>query len=537
MLACSALFYAGVQYWTRPIPDPEPQQVARLSAAVLAGAAFETSWLPPATGDVQVRLRAGGRLLGQAWGSGGTWGKNLQEALETARGGGPQPDSVAVCLATGYEPVVLRGEDFKELQRRVGIDGLELQTPTDPPLVRFSPLEMVLLGQTFTSSLRPLLADDGYLAATRFRSHQVLVTLDPVRGVPLQRGHGILPERMTEADYREFRGLAKDWLVAHVAPTGRLPYLYLPTSDGEEDGGLLPVRLWIGTWALARLAQAGHPGAQEAYRRNLADTERLFVRQGRLVHEDDSEHLGDYACAGMALVEGPEARPELLAALVNVTERMQRPDGSLATYPHEPEKTGNEQYYPGETLLLWATLYARQPTPERLQRLQKAFAYYRGFYRQQPVHAFVPWQSQAWTRLYAVTRSPELRDFVFEMNDWLAAEVHTEGEPDQIGAFGPQQPHSSSTAVYVEALTCAWQLAREAGDTARERTYANALRLGLHNLWQHQFRLPEDLYLAANPAHARGALRSNMWRTPVRIDNQAHTVLACFGLDAAGFAP
>lgn len=539
-LACSALFYLGVQLWTRPIADPEPSQVARLAVAVLTGAPARPDWLPAGRGDVHVRLRKGGQLLGQAWGTGGTWGENLQRALEASRGEGPLPDTVAVCLGTDYRPLALRGDTPQQLQPRVGLDGLELQGPSDPQLYRLAPLEMVLMGQDFKAALRPLQLDESSfidLGATQFGTHQVLVTVDPPRGQPLQRGHAVLPEGMTAADYAEFRDLASDWLVRHVDERGWVPYSYLPVIDQSSEVGLLPVRLWLATWALARLARAGHAGAQEAYSRNLEATLGAFLRQGRLVHEDGSEHLGDYACAGMALLEGPVERPEVLRQLVALTERMQRPDGSLVTHPHRPEKGGNEQFYPGETLLLWATLYARQPAPQRLERLRKAFTFYREFYRQKPVQAFVPWHTQAWERLYAVTRDPELRDFVFEMNDWLAAQVHTGGEPDQRGAFGPQQPHCSSTAVYVEGLASAWRLAREAGDGQRAATYERAIRLGLHNLWQHQYRLPEDLYLAANPANARGALRSNVWRTPVRIDNVAHTVLAGFDLEAAGFTP
>lgn len=537
MLAFSAVFYAGVQFWTRPIPDPDPQQVARLAVAVVSGGGGRPDWLPPGRGDVHVRLRRAGRLLGEAWGTGGTWGKNLISAVERAQGrDGTRPDTLAICLGTNYRPLALNANTPQQLRSRLGLDGVELQPP-GPELYRLSPLEMVLHGVDFKAGLQQLELEASYLdlGANQFGAHQVLVTVDPLRGLPLQRGHSILPDRMTPSDYQEFRRLLNDWLIAHVDERGSLPYLYLPVSDVTSEQGLLPVRIWLGTWALGRLASAGYPGASEAYQRNLRAHLKRFFRQGRLVNDDGAEHLGVYACAGMALLEGPGSPPRTyereLEQLVAVTEKMQRPDGSLATYPHKPEKTGNEQFYPGEALVLWASLYARRPTPARLERLTRAFHYYQGFYRARRVQAFVPWHTQAWERLYAVTKAPELRDFVFEMNDWLAAQVHTEGESDQLGAFGPQAPHCSSTAVYVESLASACRLARQAGDTRRVESYRKALRLGLRNLWQHQYRTLEDLYLAAHPERCRGALRSRVWATGVRIDNVAHAVLACFNLE------
>jgi hypothetical protein len=120
----------------------------------------------------------------------------------------------------------------------------------------------------------------------------------------------------------------------------------------------------------------------------------------------------------------------------------------------------------------------------------RSFRYYRDWHLGENRNpAFVPWHTQAYFMVWQETRDPELRDFIFEMNDWLLS--IQQGQEDvpyadlagrfyaPHGRYGP--PHASSTGVYLEGLSDALRLTRAVGDSERTENYDAAIRTTVYD--------------------------------------------------------
>ncbi len=56
-----------------------------------------------------------------------------------------------------------------------------------------------------------------------------------------------------------------------------------------------------------------------------------------------------------------------------------------------------------------------------LERILRSFAYYRDWHLANRNPAFVPWHTMAYELVWQETGGDELKDWIFEMNDWLLA--------------------------------------------------------------------------------------------------------------------
>ena len=81
-------------------------------------------------------------------------------------------------------------------------------------------------------------------------------------------------------------------------------------------------------------------------------------------------------------------------------ESMQRPDGGFNTF-YGSERTDNQNFYPGEALLYWSTLYQEKQDPKLLKRFMRAFHYYRDWHLQKKNRnpAFIPWHTHAYYKV------------------------------------------------------------------------------------------------------------------------------------------
>ena len=91
---------------------------------------------------------------------------------------------------------------------------------------------------------------------------------------------------------------------------------------------------------------------------------------------------------------------------------MQKPDGSFYAL-FGSESGDNQNFYPGETLLLWSTLYQESRDEALWKRIDAAFKYYRTWHLENRNPAFIPWHTQAYVKLLKIRDYPEMRDFVF----------------------------------------------------------------------------------------------------------------------------
>jgi hypothetical protein len=167
-----------------------------------------------------------------------------------------------------------------------------------------------------------------------------------------------------------------------------------------------------------------------------------------------------------------------------------------------------------------------------------AFKYYRDWHLK-PANrnpAFIPWHTQAYYKIWRLTKDKGLQDFIFSMNDWLVDEMQQGPDDveyrDTVGRFyNPKRPygppHVSSTGVYLEGLIDVFEVAREIGDPIRAERYRKAIRLGLRSAMQLQFVDEVDMYYV--PLHLRdrvkGGLRTTVYNNEIRCDNVQHNLM------------
>jgi hypothetical protein len=329
------------------------------------------------------------------------------------------------------------------------------------------------------------------------------------------------------------------WFLNNQASDGALPYKYWPSS-GSYSKADNTIRRFMATVAFNRLAKAsGRTDIRGAAARNLEFNLTRFYKEESglgLIEWNGSVKLGAVAMAALAILESPsrDRWQNELAALQRTIDRLWSPDGAFRTFLRPAHRNDNQNFYPGEALLFWAALLEQQQDPFLLARALKTTAHYRRHFEAKPNPAFVPWHTQAVCRLFRVTRDRTLRDYVFEMNDWLLPHQQWGGDldPDLWGRFyspdrpdfGP--PHASATGVYLEGLVDALELAIESGEVPKAVVYDVAIRRGIRSLAQLQFKDDIDAFYVTHKHRVLGAIRTETDNNEIRIDNLQHGLMA-----------
>jgi hypothetical protein len=329
------------------------------------------------------------------------------------------------------------------------------------------------------------------------------------------------------------------WLTRNIGPDGRMTYLYWP-SRGEESTANNTIRQWMATLALERVAvERGDAGIHELVAKNIEYNLAQFYEEegdlGLIVEADGDVKLGAAALAALAIIEHPDRDrfSDVEAALRRTVDELWRPDGSFQTFHVPMGRNDNQNFYPGEALLLWAKLLDLEADAELQDRFMASFRYYREWHRQNRNPAFVPWHTQAYVEEWERTGDPSLKAFVYEMNDWLLGlQQWDEVEyPDLMGRFhdpdNPQYgpPHAASDGVYLEGLAAAYRMAKADGDQARVDRYRLAITRSLRNAMQLQFADEVDRYYVSRPARVDGGMRTTPYDNEIRVDNVQHTLM------------
>ena len=585
--AIAVALASGGIWWGTQSPDagppsgvggpglPEADAPARLSRADLADLAASvsatvTAGEPRPVLDSTTRLRMqlgpafavarhGGRWLGSGWAERPTELEGVTAAVSEAFAATdpaqqPRIDSVELCLSHSYRDIPPGQErDGLLTDVHMGVHGLELHHGANS--ARYSPTLMLANNWDFQDAMERFAAAydvapaDLRSAAVRVRvfgCDQVLISLgERPRAAVMLRGNTLVPmEDVRRVKVARLGALMGDWLAAQVHKTGRMTYAYWP-SRGEESPENNMIRQWMATVALDRLA--AHRGADRAiYRlaeRNIRyNLDKFYTREGSLgliVEPSDGDvKLGAVALAALAIMEHPRRQEFALqeAALRRTVNRLWQEDGSFRTFFRPADRVDNQNFYPGEALLLWANRYRETRDPALLERFMRSFRYYRRWHLDEANRnpAFVPWHTQAYAAVWRVTRDRRLLEFVFEMNDWLLTMQQWEGAvyPDLRGRFyDPERPeygspHASSTGVYLEGLVEALRLARQVGDVDRSESYLRAIRRGLRNVMQLQFTDTIDLYYVDDREAAHGGIRTEVYDNVIRVDNVQHNLMA-----------
>lgn len=500
-----------------------------------------------ARGLAYVALRVSGERAADAWGDGTTPVDALSDALGAASAELDEPeralvDTVEVSVAGA---VVARASLGDNVDR--GILGMSVRR-TDGQLTHFAPTRMIADNTSFERALDGL-EEDGLIDATRrpadavelFEATQMLIDLDEASVTPLIRGNEVVDAADVSTSGTEAltTGMA-DWLVRQLGDDGRMVYSYFPSRGSESQTNNM-IRQWMATIALQRIVDERRDEAlAERVQGNIRYNLDLAYRDengfGLVADPDGDVKLGAIALAALALSQSPDRSlfADEEAALRRTVDHLWQSDGSFETFYLPAGRSDNQNFYPGEALLLWAVTLEDELDADLLDRFMRSFDYYRGWHRAQRNPAFVPWHTMAYETVWRITGDPELRDFVFEMNDWLlnmqqwseapapdaAGRFHEPDRPD----FGP--PHASSDGVYLEGLIAAYRLADEVRDEARTEAYRTAIARGIRHLMQLQFADSVDMYYVSKRDSVAGGVRTTVYDNVIRVDNVQHGLLA-----------
>jgi hypothetical protein len=397
---------------TADVPwQPTADQQAEIAGAVTALLAGGADIAPPALHDapplqVYLALWSSGERLAQAWGNG------FVAALEQAGSGLPRAqlaavDSVELSLSYGFRNLdsTALGDDLSPVHR--GVRGL--QVTHGERVVRFAPSQMIAENLSFERALGraagalqldgQTLVDEAQLAT--FEAVQMVIEPGALPGgaTVLLRGNRFLPQSAVNRGTLDvFAGDMQRWMLANLHPDGRMTYMYYPASGRESDSNNM-IRQWMATLCLTRMGiAAGNTDILGRARDNIRYNLEAFYREENglgLIEYRDKVKLGAIALAALAILEHParEDFADELARLVAATDHLWRDDGSFQTFYRPAERSADpnlHNFYPGETLLLWATLLRDNPDHDRARRFMRSFDYYRDWHLENRKPSFIP---------------------------------------------------------------------------------------------------------------------------------------------------
>lgn len=321
--------------------------------------------------------------------------------------------------------------------------------------------------------------------------------------------------------------LAAHWYQNSVNPgTGLLHYAYYPSRDVYSDSNSYTRQVAV-LWAMARLNEFfGNDLLRPVLQKSL-DYYLGFqqaAKTGIYLNIGSRPNIAFNAFAILALLHFPEYPDSdgWIRRLADGILGEQKEDGSFIL-DFKSDSAGGIDYYPGETLLALTRVYEKTREKRYLAAAEKAFPYYRDYWRGKKNTAFVPWHSQADYHLYLATGREDVARFVFEMSDWILDQQNLSPWPDEKGGF--RRPPGNSTSSYLEGLNDAFETARLAGDTARMERYGVAIRQGIRFAMQTQYTWSHAFFLA-NPDRAVGGFRQSLANNEQRIDYTQHAVFA-----------
>lgn len=506
---------------------------------------------------VYVALRSKGQLRTAIWKTSGTTLDALQEAINYTKikvgNQIHQIDTVEINLSHTYQPV---NYDNKKERRLLlaniyrGIKGLHLSVQDKES--RYAPTYIVAsnrdhksLIKYFTDKHKISKEQQKNIRYQFFKSEQILVKLGSrPTAFLMERGNKFVPvEDVTQENTRKLAQYAANWMFNNVHSDGRMTYKYWP-SNGRESIGNNMIRQWMATVALGRVAaQRNKQPLWDIAEKNIDyNLKKFYHKEGEygVIEWQSKVKLGAMALATIALVEHPQRFKwaDQEASLRKTINSLWNEDGSFNTFFKPKNRNDVQNFYPGETLLLWAILYQKEKGDQMLKRFMKSFKYYRTWHLKKKNRnpAFIPWHTQAYYIMWTLTKDEELKQFIYKMNDWLIDVMQQwEGDVptrDALGRFhNPRTrfgaPHASSTGVYLEGLIDAFKLAEAVDDRRRREKYRLAVIRGLRSAMQLQFVDDIDMYYISDSKrkYVYGGLRTTVYNNEIRCDNIQHNLM------------
>jgi AMMECR1 domain-containing protein len=324
--------------------------------------------------------------------------------------------------------------------------------------------------------------------------------------------------------------LAKTWFINNINNrTERLQYMYYPSSDKYSSSNNY-VRQLATLWSITKLKDF----FQDSSFDNLIEETLNYYLDYSVCIEDYSFIMisneaklayNAFLILSLLHVHDYPDNNKLLTLLGKGIISLQNIDGSFNTYFVSDRNTGVD-YYPGEAMLALIKLYNKTRERTYLDAVYKAFYYYRQYWRNNKNTAFIPWHSQIYFLLYNEIKDPQIKDFVFEMNDWLINnyQIYSDAYIDEIGGFPKSNPRNS-TSSYLEGIADACLLARNIDDNFHLIKYRDAIRLGVRFILLTQYTEDNAFYIR-NQKRALGGFRHSLISNTQRIDYTQHAIMA-----------
>ncbi len=239
----------------------------------------------------------------------------------------------------------------------------------------------------------------------------------------------------------------------------------------------------------------------------------------------DKIKLGYSAFMILNLLESDDPeKDELMRELADGILYLQQDDGGFDTFFYSDRDTGLD-YYPGEALLALSALYEYTEEQRYLDAVKAALPYYEAYFDETSNTAFVPWQTQAYSKYFLLTGDTEASDFVFKMNDYMTAHFSEDG-----GTCSPDTESAGIvTAVYVEGMTRAYTVAKTVGDEERAECYARFIQAGSKTVMGLQFPMEDlnlDDYSEAAIVTATGGFCGSKTDVTMQVDRNQHATMA-----------
>ena len=312
---------------------------------------------------------------------------------------------------------------------------------------------------------------------------------------------------------------------------GRYMYTFFPSKDLEpaEDWGL---RNLNAVFVLAEIAKDQKDPVKIASVRKAIDTFARFLKDGHGGKWLDWPYQRKvHSIAGTAFLLGAMLELEVpgyedtMKQMADAIISLQQPDGKLLTDFSGEQRDVDQNYYPGETLLILMRYYRKTNYKPALEAVEKAYPFYQAFWnkKENQQGPFVPWQVRAYQEAWSVTKDKRYADFVFQLEDWMLKKYKPLGSDAEPGRQGALNTQFAGTGVYSEGLSAAVRLARETGDKERYERYSKVLRGMMGYVLGLQFK-DEDTYWVKRPDKVRGALSMRPDNEELRIDSTYHAI-------------
>lgn len=346
---------------------------------------------------------------------------------------------------------------------------------------------------------------------------------------------------LTQIEQAHILGLGRLWssyIQRQALENGSFYFFYLPFSNSLQQIQD-QVRTAHTLWVLTRAQQAQLSTVDEAQLATILsflkaalrrNSEKIWLSEATSNEEAKNDTVAGSALLLMALsaqkrlsLEDHELANNLAQLLWNALDR----HGRVKCFIHAGSQPVNDEpyqdYIGGQVLLALALAVKAGLTQLERNKLNKALGYYQHRAQYKRRADLVSWLVQGLGACWQLEPSRSLATTIFALVDWIL-----EYQSQLDGGFTTRQQNGRPdymSAVYLEAVAVALNIAQQLNDTVRTERYQKACKLGFLFL-DRQTVQARDASVLPNLAWAEGGLRESTTNSTMRVDYTQHALSA-----------